>query len=151
MKRWKLLLSLTVIMCLFVCASSFGYAAGNYSDVGNSTSFIVQGKTVRASMVGNKNNCWSWANAMYNLIWNASFGSDFTSNNYLRNLSDADRALSVSHLQAYIGSAQLGASIRIGSCTSSCSQWGNDGLSCGHRGHNLIYATIKVKSYQLKA
>ena len=117
--------------------------AGNCIEYSNDTVFNINGKSIKASDVGNQNNCWKYANAIYNKIWGVSFLSDFTGSastgwNMLRNLSDNDRRLTVDNLKSFVSASQLGASLRITSCTSSCSQWNNDNLDCGHKGHSLI-------------
>ena len=108
-------------------------------------SYTINGKTVYATMVEDPGNgqCWAYANSIYSIIWGVNFDSTFagssgTGNNMLLNLSDADRTLTATHLKNYIGQASLGAVIRIGGCTSSCPQFNNDGLKCGHSGHSLV-------------
>ncbi len=118
-------------------------AEANFDVQNNSTSFSVQGKSISASSVANQNNCWTYASLIYQKIWNTSFSSDFVGTasaglNSLRELSDANRTVTVDHIKAYIGNAQLGATLRICGCTSGCSSWGNDSLACGHHGHSMI-------------
>ena len=111
----------------------------NYTEYTNDTTFSVNdGKTIKASDVGNQNNCWTYASNIYSKIWGVGFNSTFSDSNMLRNLSDNDRRLTADNLKKYVSAAELGSSLRITGCTSSCSQWGNDGLSCGHSGHSLI-------------
>lgn len=107
--------------------------------------YTINGKTVYATMVSDPGNgqCWAYANSIYNIIWGVRFDSSFsgdsgTGYNMLRNLSDGDRTLTTTHLKDFIAQAALGASIRIGGCTSSCSHFNDDGLNCGHSGHSLI-------------
>ena len=118
-------------------------AAGDFEVYSNDKEFNIRGNSIKASLVGNQNNCWSYANAIYKKIWATSFTSDFQGSadagwNMLRDRADENRKLTVENLKSYIGASEVGAVIRITSCTSSCSQWNNDGLSCGHKGHSLI-------------
>ena len=109
------------------------------------STYTVNGKQVYATMVDDPGNgqCWAYANSIYKIIWGVNFDSSFAGNavtgqNMLRNLNDNDRSLTASHLQAFVSQAPLGSVIRIGGCTSSCSYWYNDSLTCGHKGHSLV-------------
>ena len=111
----------------------------------SNNTYIINGKSIYPTMVADPGNgqCWAYANGIYSIIWGVRFDSTFsgssgTGYNMLRNLSDGERTLTADHLKDFIRQAALGASIRIGGCTSSCSQFNNDGLTCGHSGHSLI-------------
>lgn len=119
-------------------------------DYSNDKKFKVNGKKIYANMVPSKGDgqCWAWAQDMYKIIWGVNFGSDFEGSsskgyNYLRNLNDTDRKLTPEHLKEYIKECELGATIRICSCTSRCSHFDDDGLNCGHEGHSLILVEKK--------
>ena len=120
-------------------------ASANYKDLGNDTRYTINGKEIYANMFPDTGSgqCWAWAQKVYSHLWGCRFGSDFegsaaTGMNLLRKLTDSDRLLTPEHLKTFVMSAQPGATIRVSSCTSDCSQWANDGLSCGHKGHSLI-------------
>ena len=116
-----------------------------YSVPTMANTYTINGVTVYATMVADPGNgqCWEYANRIYNIIWGRRFTSTFvgdagSGHNLLRNLNDSDRTLTPEHLKNFIGQAALGASIRIGGCTSSCAHFNDDGLACGHSGHSLI-------------
>lgn len=107
--------------------------------------YTINGKSIYPTMIADPGDgqCWAYANGIYYNIWGVQFDSTFvgssgTGYNMLRNLGDGDRTLTAEHLKNFIGQAALGATIRIGGCTSSCSNFNNDGLSCKHSGHSLI-------------
>ena len=109
------------------------------------SSYVINGHSVSATVVADPGDgqCWAYANSIYSIIWGTRFDSTFTGSsssgyNLLRNLSDGDRTLTADHLKRYISQAELGSVIRIGGCTSGCSHWNDDGLSCGHSGHSLV-------------
>lgn len=145
MKNLSRAISAIAVMFLTLLSFNALAATSNFVVYDNNTTFVVQGKTIKASLVSNQYNCWTYASNMYKKIWGDSvaFSSDFTGtasmgHNSLRQLSDADRTLTANHLKSYISNAELGAVVRICGCTSSCSAWGNDGLNCGHKGHNVV-------------
>lgn len=120
-------------------------ANGNYQDLGNDKEYTINGKTIHASQFPDTGagHCWEWAQKVYQELWGCHFNSEFegsaaTGMNMLRKLSDDERTLTTEHLKNFVQSAQPGATIRVSSCLSTCSQWANDGLSCGHKGHSLI-------------
>ena len=117
----------------------------NYSDYSNDTVFTMNGVQVCANMVPDpgSGHCWTYAQGIYQLVWGCKFSENFSGNastgyNLLRELNDAQRRLTPSHLRAFIQRTEPGATIRIGGCTSSCGSFNNDGLGCGHTGHSLI-------------
>ena len=99
------------------------YAAGSYT---------INGKTVRyTDFSSSPNDCWNYANNIYNKIWGCKFSSVFSSNdNMLRNLSDNDLTLTTDHLKEYVSNAALGSSLRV--CNAEYLH-GNDGW-----GHSQI-------------
>lgn len=115
----------------------------NFISYDNDTVFYIHVKEIQASLVANQNNCWTYANSIYKIIWGTNFASDFAGSadagwNMLRTSSDEERRLTAENLKNFVNAAELGSTIRITTCVPSCAQFGNDGLSCGHRGHNLI-------------
>lgn len=149
----RTVLSVLVILMVTLCLPFNASAAG--TNISNSTKFTIPNTrgndptvgtaTVYASMVSDPGSgqCWAYANSIYSKIWGVNFASDFTGSktagwNYLRSLSDSQRALTASNTQKFISAAPLGAVIRVQSCPSSCSKFGNDGLACGHDGHSLV-------------
>ena len=134
-------LCLTTMMCpgLSALAASTAYS--------NDTAYTLNGVQISATMVGETGagNCWKWAQSIYKLAWGCNFsenfkGNDSTGLNLLANLTDAQRTLTASHLRAFIMQTVPGATIRVCACSSECSSFNNDGLSCGHKGHSLIVA-----------
>ena len=130
--------------------SSFGLdalmASANYGDLGNDTEFTINGKTIHANQFPDTGagNCWAWAQKVYQELWGVKFESSFEGSasrglNMLRNLTDEERLLTPEHLKLFAQYAQPGATIRVQSCPSSCSGFNSDGLSCGHKGHSLIF------------
>ena len=77
--------------------------------------YSINGKTVRYDdFASSPNECWAYANNVYNKIWGERFSNEFGDvNNSLRNLSDGQLTLTSAHLKAYVSNAKLGAVIRI--------------------------------------
>ena len=141
MKKWFRRIAVWALMLMLLCAATS--TAFAYTTLKNSTTFTVNGKTIKASDVAwqDYDGCWYYALYMYQKIWGSdkSFSSTFgTSDNILKNLSNAERKVTVDNIKYFIGKAKLGAVIRVCGCTSSCSYWKNDGLQCGHEGHSMI-------------
>lgn len=116
--------------------------ASDFTKLSNDTEYVVQGKTIKASMVGDYSDCWSWARALYNIIWGTKFtsdweGTDETGRNLIRNLSDEERKLTGDNLKKFIEQAELGCTLRICSCPSDCPNFSKDGCS-KHEKHSLI-------------
>ena len=97
-----------------------------------SNSYYINGKTVHYDdFASSPNECWVYANNIYNKIWGQRFSNDFgDANNSLRNLSDSELTLTSAHLKAYVSNAKLGAVLRI--CNSEYLH-GSDGW-----GHSQI-------------
>ena len=97
-----------------------------------SNSYYINGKTVHYDdFTSSPNECWVYANNIYNKIWGQRFSNDFgDANNSLRNLSDSELTLTSAHLKAYVSNAKLGAVLRI--CNSEYLH-GSDGW-----GHSQI-------------
>ncbi len=141
MAKWFRRIAVWALMLMLLCAATT--TAFAYTTLKNSTTFTVNGKTIKASDVAHQgtSGCWYYALYMYQKIWGSdkSFSSTFgTSDNILKNLSNAERKVTVDNIKYFIGKAKLGAVIRVCGCTSSCSYWKNDGLQCGHEGHSMI-------------
>ena len=94
--------------------------------------YSINGKIVRYDdFTSSPNECWAYANNVYNKIWGRRFSNEFGDvNNSLRNLSDSQLTLTSAHLKAYVSNAKLGAVIRI--CNSEYLH-GSDGW-----GHSQI-------------
>ena len=119
-----------------------GMLASDFTAISNNKEYVVQGKTIKASMVGNYSDCWSWARQLYYLIWGVKFTSDFqgtdkTGRNLIRNLKDPERQLTGENLKNFIGQSELGCTLRICSCPLSCSNIDRDGCP-SHEKHSLI-------------
>ena len=117
-------------------------AAADFTALSNSAKYTVQGKTISADMVGDYHDCWSWARALYDIIWGVKFdstweGRDDTGRNLIRNLSDEERLLTGENLKRFIEQSVPGCTLRICSCPRSCPNIDKDGCS-SHQKHSLI-------------
>ena len=94
--------------------------------------YYINGKTVHYDdFASSPDECWAYANNVYNKIWGQWFSNSFGDvNNSLRELSDSQLTLTSAHLKAYVSNAKLGSVIRI--CNSEYLH-GTDG-----RGHSQI-------------
>ena len=116
--------------------------ASDFTKISNDQQYVVQGVTITARMVGDHDDCWSWARALYNIIWGVKFTSDWegteeTGMNFIRNLTDEERLLTGENLKKFISQSALGCTLRICSCPRSCSNINKDGCS-KHEKHSLI-------------
>ena len=116
--------------------------AADFTRISNSQEYVVQGVTITARMVGDHSDCWSWARALYNIIWGVKFTSDWegteaTGMNFIRNLTDEERLLTGENLKNFISQSALGCTLRICSCPRNCSNINKDGCS-KHEKHSLI-------------
>ena len=82
------------------------------------TTYYINGVAVRCDdFDSSPNECWTYANNIYNKIWGQQFNSLFDdSANSLRNLSDSELTLTAEHLKNYVSNAALGSALRI--CSS---------------------------------
>ena len=82
------------------------------------TTYYINGVAVRCDdFDSSPNECWTYANNIYNKIWGQQFNSLFDdSANSLRNLSDSELTLTAEHLRNYVLNAALGSALRI--CSS---------------------------------
>ena len=82
------------------------------------TTYYINGVAVRCDdFDSSPNECWTYANNIYNKIWGQQFNSLFDdSANSLRNLSDSELTLTAEHLRNYVSNAALGSALRI--CSS---------------------------------
>ena len=96
------------------------------------TTYYINGVVVRYDdFSSSPNECWVYANNIYNKIWGHNFTNSFSdSENSLRNLSDSELTLTAEHLKAYISNAAIGSCLRI--CNSEYLH-GSDGW-----GHSQI-------------
>lgn len=108
MKKARKVLSL-VLAVLMLC-SCFVVA-----DVLGANAYTINGKTVRyTDFSSSPNECWSYANNIYNKIWGQKFNYNFNdSSNSLRNLSDNQLLLNATNLKNYVSHAALGSCLRI--------------------------------------
>ena len=116
--------------------------ASDFTALSNDQEYVVQGVTITARMVGDHSDCWSWARALYNIIWGVKFtsdweGTDETGRNFIRNLTDDERQLTGANLKKFISASELGCTLRICSCPRNCSNIDKDGCS-KHEKHSLI-------------
>ena len=116
--------------------------ASDFTAISNDREFTINGVTFTARMVGDHSDCWSWARALYNMIWGTKFTSDFegtveTGMNLIADLTDDQRQLTGANLKKYVGMAALGCTLRICSCPRDCSNIDKDGCS-KHEKHSLM-------------
>lgn len=111
MKRRKKLFLLLVLSVILIIGMNLTVYAAN--------SYIINGKTVSyTDFSSSPNECWEYANLIYNKIWGQRFTNAFSdSNNSLRNLSDSQLTLTPAHLKAYVTNAKVGSVLRI--CNSA--------------------------------
>ena len=118
-------------------------AASDFKRYSNDKEFVVQGKTITARMVGDHSDCWSWARALYKIIWGVKFDSTYvgdakTGYNLIRNIrTDAERQLTGANLKKFLAQAPVGCTLRICSCPLSCSNIDKDGCP-KHEKHSLM-------------
>lgn len=123
-----------------------GLAAADFTRQSNDKEFVVQGKTITARMVGDHSDCWSWANALYKIIWGVKFTSKYigdptTGHSLIRNLSDEERLLTGENLRRFMKQSVPGCTLRIASCPRNCANINID--SCPrHEKHSLIVVEI---------
>lgn len=97
-----------------------------------SNAYYINGKYVHwDDFSSSPDECWAYANNVYNKIWGQRFSNSFSdSNNSLRELNDGELTLTLEHLKAYVSNAVLGSCLRI--CNSEYLH-GSDGW-----GHSQI-------------
>ena len=80
-----------------------------------SNTYNINGKQVHwDDFSSSPQECWAYANNVYNKIWGQRFSNAFNdSSNSLRNLSDSQLTLTAEHLKAYVSNAALGACLRV--------------------------------------
>ena len=80
-----------------------------------SNAYFINGVEVHYDdFTSEENECWTYANNVYNKIWGQRFNNSFSdSSNCLRNLSDSELTLTRAHLIAYVSYAALGSCLRI--------------------------------------
>ena len=127
---------------LFLADAELIEKSKDFTSLSNNTMYEVQGKSFCASMVGDYSDCWSWARQLYYMIWGTRFttdweGTDATGRNLIRNLTDEERLLTGENLRNFIGQSELGCTLRICSCPSTCPNFSRDGCS-SHEKHSLM-------------
>lgn len=82
---------------------------------GGDTVFTINGVEITRTSSSILDNCWYYAQEIYNLIWDEDFPTNpSSSDNMLRNItSSEDRRLTTEHVKSYISAAELGAVIRL--------------------------------------
>ena len=119
MKTMKRLLSLVLCVLLIV---PFGSALQTNNMTGitavaiDGNYYRINGKTVNCESVADtgtgKNN--EYVRALYEYIWEVGYTDDFSStDNILKNISYADRDLTVDHLRTYIGRCLPGTVLKV--------------------------------------
>ncbi|MBR2700289.1 MAG: Ig domain-containing protein [Clostridia bacterium] len=121
-------------------------AAADFERLSNDTQYVVQGKTITANMVGDHSDCWSWARALYKIIWGVKFDNNFvgepvTGHSLIRNLTDEERQLTGENLRRFMKQSVPGCTLRICSCPRNCSNIDNDGCP-KHEKHSLMVIEI---------
>lgn len=101
---------LSIVLALMMLVSCFVIA-----DVLGANAYTINGKTVRyTDFSSSPNECWTYANNIYNKIWGQKFNYNFNdSSNSLRNLSDNQLLLNATNLKNYVSHAALGSCLRI--------------------------------------
>ena len=99
----------------------------------DANTYVINGVSVsNTDFPSEPNECWAYAQNMYQKIWSQGFSNSFySSDNLLRNLSDSELTLTAEHLKAYVSQAALGACLRI--CNSEYLRVDSDGW-----GHSQI-------------
>ena len=107
MKKTKKILSLVLAVLMFVSVVP--------TSVNGANAYTINGKTIRyTDFSSSPDDCWNYANNIYNKIWGQRFNNSFSdSNNSLRNLSDSQLLLNATNLKNYISHAALGSCLRI--------------------------------------
>ena len=121
-------------------------AAADFQRLSNDTQYTVQGKTITANMVGDHSDCWTWARALYKIIWGVKFDHNFvgepaTGHSLIRNLTDAERQLTGDNLRRFMKQSVPGCTLRICSCPRNCSNINTDGCP-KHEKHSLMVIEI---------
>ena len=108
MKKTRKFLSL--VMTVLMLCSCFVVA-----NVQGANAYTINGKIVRyTDFSSSPNECWTYANNIYNKIWGQKFNYNFSdSSNSLRNLSDSQLLLNATNLKNYVSHAALGSCLRI--------------------------------------
>ena len=103
----KQVLSLLLVMLMVVSLVPMSALAA--------TTYYINGVAVRYDdFSSSPNECWVYANNIYNKIWGHNFTNSFSdSENSLRNLSDSELTLTAAHLKAYVSNAAIGSCLRI--------------------------------------
>ena len=107
MKQTKKILCLVLAVLMFVSVVP--------TSVNGANAYTINGKTIRyTDFSSSPDDCWNYANNIYNKIWGQRFNNSFSdSNNSLRNLSDSQLLLNATNLKNYISHAALGSCLRI--------------------------------------
>lgn len=132
--------------CLFVPTA---LAVTNYYIPNGTASITINQNSVADPGSGQ---CWKYVNNLYYKIWKVNFSSDLMGNsskglNILKFKSPNERKITAASVQQFISTAPLGSSIRIQSCPTNCSHFGDDGLSCGHKGHSLLLVSKSASGF----
>ena len=103
----KQVLSLLLVMLMVVSLVPMSALAA--------TTYYINGVAVRYDdFSSSPNECWVYANNIYNKIWGHNFTNSFSDGeNSLRNLSDSELTLTAAHLKAYVSNAAIGSCLRI--------------------------------------
>ncbi len=108
MKKRLLLVAIAVfgVLSMLMPMAISGSAASTY---------VINGVSVRYDTFSSEpDECWEYANKLYNKIWGYRFSNAFDAeDNMLRELEDTDLTLTAEHLKAYVSAAPLGSCLRI--------------------------------------
>lgn len=109
-------------------------------------SYCIRGTviTLKSAPAGGNGDCWGYANEIYYQLWGRQFSNSFSdSRNMLRDLSDAQRAITAENTRRFIGDAPLGAVIRIANAPSADSTFDDDHAS--YSGHDYYLDSGQLK------
>ncbi len=142
---------ITVIMLLLLSRVAIAGTFTNCTELSNNTTFEIvnqNGKTI--SLCANdvtdpgSGECWSYAQGFYKKVWGVNHDNSYTGSkeygwNYLRGLTEDERAINTEKAKKYISASPAGSVIRVVACHSDCPHFGDDGWH-GHMIHSLFLA-----------
>ena len=107
MKKARKILTFCLAVLMFISVVSTSVSSAN--------AYTINGKTVRyTDFSSSPDDCWNYANNIYNKIWGQRFSNNFSdNNNSLRNLSDNQLLLNTTNLKNYVSHAALGSCLRV--------------------------------------
>lgn len=143
---------ISAIMLLLISCTASAAQFTNCTELSNNTTFQIVNQngntiTVKANDVNDPGDrkCWGYAQAFYQKVWGVSHDTSYNGSkeygwNYLRGLTEDERAINTVKSQRYISAAPVGAVIRVVACKSTCSHFGDDTGACNHMIHSFFLA-----------